>query len=157
MPRVAQAKLPELAITGKKLADHAKQLKDALAKKKKFERQMDQQVNLIHRLSTIAMPPLMEDIEGDGVNLPGIGYVELGIELYPYVKVEDLYTFFNWLDDTGNGAIAKRTIHHKTLQAWVAEQIDDAEKAAKLPDYLTIGKIPTAKLKAEKKSSKKRK
>jgi hypothetical protein len=52
---------------------------------------------LIHRLSTIAMPPLMDDIEGDGVNLPGIGYVELGIELYPYVKVDDEDKFFNWL------------------------------------------------------------
>lgn len=157
MPRVAEKKLPELPITGKRLVDHAKQLKEAIRLRKKFEAQMEQQKNLVHRLTTIAIPPLMEQIVGDGVNLPGVGYVEVGIELYPYVKVDDIPDFYAWLRENDAGGIIKETIHHKTLQAWVGEMIDDPEKAGTLPPMLTVGKIPTAVLKAEKKSSKKRK
>lgn len=117
---------------------------------------MEQQKSLVHRLCTVAIPPLMEDLEGDGVNIPGVGFVEVGVELYPYVKVDDQDRWFKWLRDGGNGGIIKETIHHKTLQAFVGEQIDDPEKAGLLPDYLTVGKIPTAVLKAEKKSKKRK-
>lgn len=119
---------------------------------------MEQQKSLVFRLTTKVIPPMLDDEESNGKNFPGLGYLEIGIELYPYVKVDDMPAFFDWLDKNGHGGIAKRTIHHKTFQAWAGEMIDDPLKARKLPEkLLTIGKIPTASLKAEKKSSKKRK
>ena len=115
---------------------------------------MDQQKSLIYELQVKAIPKLMEDISGTGLNIAGVGYLELGIEVYPSIKKEDEDQWFAWLRKQGLGGIIKETIHHKTLQATVSEQLD---KGTKFPDYVNVALIPTAELKAEKKKASKRK
>lgn len=153
MPRVKTKELPELFPKGKTIADLAKELKAANTAKKKYEALMNQQVSLIHKISVGSLPKLMEDIQGDGLNVPGVGYAELVIEIYPSVKKDDEPEFFDWLRDRGDGDLIKESIHYKTLQAWTIEQIDDPEKAGDLPDILNVGKVPTVKLKAERKKA----
>jgi hypothetical protein len=153
MARVAAKELPKLEPKGKTLAELAKELKAASAKAKKYEALMDQQKSLVHQISVFKLPPLLEDIEGDGVNLPGVGYVESSIEVYPSIKKDDTESFHDWLRANKNGGIIVQYIHYKTLQAFVIEQLN---AGVAFPDYVNIAKIPTAKIKAEKKSAKKK-
>lgn len=153
MARVAAKELPKLEPKGKTLAELAKELKAASAKAKKYEALMDQQKSLVHQISVFKLPPLLEDIEGDGVNLPGVGYVESSIEVYPSIKKSDTESFHDWLRANNVGDIIVPYIHFKTLQAFVIEQLN---LGTAFPDYVTIAKIPTAKIKAEKKSAKKK-
>lgn len=152
MPKIATG-LPTLEPKGSTLPELAKELKKASALAKKFEAQMDQQKSLVHKLTVFKIPPLMENIESDFVNVPGVGLLELGIEVYPSIKKDDTPAFHAFLRENQHGDIIVPCIHFKTLQAFVAEQLANGET---FPDYVNIAKIPTAKLKKEKAPKKKR-
>lgn len=149
MARVATKKeLPELPVTGKTLAELAKQLFGAMKKSKEFEAKMDQQKSLIHRLATQVMPPLMEAEDTDAKSIIGVGVLEYGIEVYPHVKKDDIPAWLNWLRESGHGALITEGVHPKTQQAFVKEQLS---QNAKLPEIVNVAKIPTVVLKAPKK------
>jgi hypothetical protein len=153
MARVAKEKLPVLKPKGKTIVELAKELKVATAKAKKYEALMNQHKSLVHKIRVFKLPPLLEDIEGDGINLPGVGYVETDIEIYPSVKKSDESDFHDWLRKNKLGGIIVDYIHFKTLQATVKEQLI---AGTNFPEYVNIAKVPTATLKAEKKSAKKK-
>ena len=90
MPHVeGEEVVKELPIKGKTLAELAKELKVAKAKKKKAEGQAKQYGNLIARLATGPLAKLMEDRGEDFTNVPGVGALEYGIEVYPSVFKAD--------------------------------------------------------------------
>lgn len=152
MARVGQAaELPELQPQGKTLAELAKELKAAITKKKKFEAQMKQYGALVHKLATGPLAKLMEDQELDFFNVPGIGALEYGIEVYPSIKKEDQEAWYGYLRKRGDGSIIVEYIHPKTLQAYVKEQLGNS---VKLPAYVNAAKIPTVSIGKEKKSKK---
>lgn len=146
--------LAKLLPKGSTVAELAKELKAATAAKQKYEKLAEQQKSLAHLIAVTRLPKLMEDMEGDGINVPGVGYAELVIEIYPYVKVEDQERFYAWLRKNDMGDLIKETIHPQTLKAWAGDMVDDPEQAGSLPEYLTVGKVPTVKLRAEKKKRK---
>lgn len=155
MARV-EKKEETVTIKGKTVAELAKEMKGWQAKKKKAEEAAEFAGKHVHEIAVKRLPPLLEDIEGDGINLPGVGYVRIGIELYPFYKKDDEPIFYKWLRDNEQGSIIKETIHPKTLQAWAGDMIDDPETAGTLPPCLTVAKVPTAKVLKEQKSKKRR-
>lgn len=149
--RVAAEK-PKLEPKGKTFPELARELKAAKLKKKKLEEQVEALGSLIHKIAVEKLPPLMEDMTGDFINVPGIGAVELTIEVYPSIKKDDQAAWYTWLRKNKLGHIIVEYIHPKTLQATVKEQLG---AQVKFPDYVNIAKIPTANLRAERKSKKK--
>ena len=148
-----EKKLPELPIKGTTLAELAKELKLAKAKKKKLEEQSKQQGNLINRLAIGPLAKMMEDRDEDFVNIPGVGALEYGIEVYPSIKKDDQETWFEWLRKNKHGGLIVEYIHYKTLQAFVVEQLGNG---VKLPDYVNAAKIPTVTIGKERKTTKKK-
>lgn len=154
MAKVAgEKKLPELPIKGTTLAELAKELKVAKAKKKQLEDKSKQQGNLINRLATGPLAKMMEDRDEDFVNVTGVGALEYGIEVYPSIKKENEAEWHEWLRAHEHGSIIVPHIHYKTLQAFVIEQLGDN---VKLPDYVNAAKIPTVTISKERKSTKKK-
>jgi hypothetical protein len=151
MPKVKEEK-PKYVVKGKTLTDLAKEVKPLIQKKKKLEGQVEELSSAIHAILVGVVPKIMEDAEQDFVNIPGIGALELSTEVYPYVAGDAIDTFYKWLRERQQGAIIKETIHPKTLQAFVKEQL---EAGVDFKDSgCKIGLVPTAKLKAEKKTKK---
>lgn len=144
---------PKLAIKGSTLAELAKEMKAAKAKAKRAEKQMEQYKSLVHRIAIGPLAKLMEDAELDFFNVPGIGSLEYGIEVYPSYLKADTEAVFDWLRKIGDGHLIKETVHHKTLQGWAVSYLSDADNEAP-PDILKLTKIPTVAIKAPKKSSK---
>lgn len=103
---------------------------------------------MIHKIAVLRIPPLMENLELDDFNAPGVGRVELGIEVYPSLKKDDEERFFAWLRERDDGDIIKETVHHKTLQSFIKELLENGENP---PDFMVVAKIPTAKLLKERK------
>jgi len=136
---------------GKTLPELVKEYKAAIAKKKKLEEQVEDLGSLIHKIAVEKIPPLMENLDTDFFNVPGVGAVEYGIEVYPSIKKDDQDAWFKWLRSKKLGAIIVEYIHPKTLQAFVKEQLG---QQTEFPSYVNIAKIPTAKLKAERKGKK---
>lgn len=145
------AKLPDLVPQGSNLTELAKELRIAITKKKKFEAQMDQQASLVHKIATGPLAKLMEDQELDFFNVPGIGALEYGIEVYPSIKKEDQAAWYSYLRKKGDGSIIVEYVHPKTQQAYVKEQLGNG---VKLPAFVNAAKIPTVSIGAEKKSKK---
>jgi hypothetical protein len=148
--------LPELQPQGKTVTELAKELKAAKVKAKKHEKLMDQQKSLIYKIEVQKLPTLMEGLDQDIINLPGVGKLEYGIEVYASVKVEDKPTLFDWLRDNEAGDLIKEDVHYKTLNSFVTEQLANPE-GLKLPEYMNVAKIPTVKLGKELKSKKSKK
>ena len=69
------------------------------------------------------------------------------------MKKADEGDFHAWLRKNKPGGIIVDYIHYKTLQATVKEQLAEGKT---FPDYVNIAKVPTATLKVEKKSAKKK-
>lgn len=70
---------------------------------------------------------LAESMEAHGVDsfkVKGIGSVYLSIINRP--RIIDADTFIKWLDETGQGAMAPRTVHWKRLESMVKELIESA-------------------------------
>jgi hypothetical protein len=149
MPKVKEEK-PKYVVKGKTLTELAKEVKPLIQKKKKLEAQAEELGSAIHAILVGVVPKIMEDQEQDFVNIPGVGALELKTVVYPYVSGDNLPTFYKWLRDRKNGDLIKETIHPKTLQAFVTEQleagVDFTDSGCK------IGLVPTAALKAEKKT-----
>jgi hypothetical protein len=106
---------------------------------------------MIHKIAVLRIPQLMENLELDEFNAPGVGRVELEIEVYPNLTKANVAAFYEWLRERGDGDIIQETVHHKTLQAFVKELLVAGEE---LPECITAAKIPTAKLLAERKRKK---
>lgn len=147
MPRVKQ-ELPALEPKGKTVAELVKELKAAVAKKKKFEEEAERYGSLVHKIAVLKLPPLMENAELDYMNVPGVAGVELVTEVYPSIKKEDIEAWYKWLRENKHGDIIVPYIHPKTQQAFVKEQLIAGKT---FPAYVNIAKVPTAKLKAVKK------
>lgn len=148
--------LPELQPQGTTITELAKELRAAMTKAKKCEKLMEQQKSLIYKIAVGKLPPLMENTEQDMINLPGIGKLEYGIEIYPSIKVDDKPDFFAWLRKNKSGDIIKEDVHYKTLQSFVREQLSNPE-GLKLPEIVNVAKIPTVTLGKELKSKKSKK
>ena len=152
MPHVeGEEPVKELPIKGKTLAELAKELKVAKAKKKKLDEQSKQQGHLLSRLATGPLAKLMEDRGEDFTNVPGVGALEYGIEVYPSVLKADTEAFHAWLKKNGEGDLIVASVNYKTLQAWTIRKLENAEK---LPPMLKATKVPTVSIKKEKKSQK---
>ena len=52
----------------------------------------------------------------------------LDVDSYPSIIPGKDFEFFDWLDEHGEGGIAKRTIHVKTLPSWYAKHPEFAEE-----------------------------
>lgn len=64
---------------------------------------------------------LLEDMGAQNVKLDGVGTVYLVVKTYVSVPAEHNDAFLAWLDERGLGALAKRQVNPKTLQAQYAE------------------------------------
>jgi hypothetical protein len=148
MPSVKKEK-QKYVPKGKTIAELAKEVKPLIARKAALEAEAKELKSAIHAILVFALPPLMEREETDSKNIEGVALVELGTEVYPYVKKEDEPKFFEWVAGRGDDAIIKYNIHPTTLQSYVREGL---ENGVAFPDYLTVGLVPTAKIKAAKKS-----
>lgn len=62
---------------------------------------------------------LMEAAEMQAVQVDG-QTVQRIVNMYP--RIVDDQKFLAWLDSTGNGDLAKRTVHHQTLKGWYWEK-----------------------------------
>lgn len=133
---------------GTTLAELAAEVKPLIARKKELTAEVEELEAAIHMLLVKTIPAKMEKLDTDGTNIKGVGYLELNTILYPYVKVEDREKFYGWLEERGDRHIVKEAINPKTLQAFVTEQ---DEAGTEFPEYVTISRVPTAVLKAEKK------
>jgi hypothetical protein len=147
MLRVNEEKV-KLAPKGVTLPDLVKELSALEMRKKELDEKVEELKSVIHQIRVDKIPPLMEGLESDDFNVPGVGRVALSIEVYPSIKKDDIAAFYEWLRFNKNGAIIQEYIHPKTLQGFVKEQLSAGQA---FPDYVTIAKIPTATLKKARK------
>lgn len=71
---------------------------------------------------------LREQLEADGVQsvkVEGVGTVYLEAKSYARIAEGKLEDAVKWLDEHGEGAIAKRTVPHQTLSAWYNERTEN--------------------------------
>ena len=116
------------------------------------EKQAEELKSAIHAILVGVVPKLMEDEDTDLKNIVGVGCFELNTEVFPYVAAADQETFYKFLREGNNGGLIKETIHPKTLQAFVKEQLENGVSLKDFTDNgCKVGLVPTAKLKAAKK------
>lgn len=116
--------LGEMALKMRGLKDDKDALEDKLT-----------QVNKDIAALSLKIDSQFESMKIDKVRVTGAGTLYVGIENHP--NVNDPEGFIKWLDDNGEGAMAKRTIHPSTLKSWVTEMLK-ANKA--LPKAKLNGK-----------------
>jgi hypothetical protein len=129
---------------GKTLPELVREQKYWETRKRWADKVVKRASSIIHKIAVKRIPPLMEAMDQDDTNIKGVARVRIDNEVYVYVKAADVAAFHEWLRERGDGALIKPTIHHKTLNSWGAEMLGDPE--AKLPDYINITEVPTAKL-----------
>lgn len=69
---------------------------------------------------------LMEARKLDKFTAGGVTFFTKEVN-YPSVREDQKEALFQWLDENGHGAIAKRSIHPSTLRSWVTDQIAEGE------------------------------
>jgi hypothetical protein len=112
MPRISKAK-PE-APSGLSLPEYTKLLKKLTDKKAKAEASADECKSLIYQIAVKHVPPLMEKLELDEFNSPGIGRIELRQEVHASVNKTNQPAFYQWLRSTGNGSLVVEYVHVRT-------------------------------------------
>jgi hypothetical protein len=133
---------------GTTLPELVKELREWTDKKKVAEAEAEFAKSMIHVIATKAMPPLMEKLELDEFNVPGLNRIELRQEVYVHVKKDDIPAFHEWLRDNGHGDLIVPYVFPATKKAWATEQLSGG---AALPDMATVAFVPTAKLLAPRK------
>lgn len=125
------------------LPEYVKLLAKHTKAKKAAEAKAEAAGSLIHQIATIHIPPLMEKLETDEFNSPGVGRIELRQEVYASVLKADIPAFYEALRKKGDGALIVEYIFPGTLKSYAKEQL---EANAALPPQLKATFIPTAKL-----------
>lgn len=143
MPTVKADKPKASIAPGLTLPQLAKELKKWTEKKKKAKAEEEFAGSMVHLIATEAIPPLMDKLEQDEFNVPGVGRIELRPEVYPSVKKENIPAFYAALRKAGHGALIVEYVFPPTLKAFATEQL---EAGIALPAECTVALIPTAKL-----------
>lgn len=143
MPTLKDEKAKPLIQSGLTLPDYIKLFKKLKDKKSKATALAEECGSLINQIATLHIPALMNELETDDFNVPGVGRVELETEAYPSVLKENTQKFYTALREAGHGALIVEYIFPQTLKAFVKEQL---AANATLPDECKVTFIPTAKL-----------
>jgi hypothetical protein len=68
---------------------------------------------------------MMEALNLQNMRVADVGTVYLATSVYP--KVHDMSRFIEWLDNQGEGSIAKRTVNAATLKSWYRDRVASGE------------------------------
>ena len=105
-----------------RLVELAKELHAKKARKAELEAELKDTNKAIDKLDE-ELGELMETRKVDLFRVAGYGTFYTQVKNYP--SIVDPEEFINWLDAQGEGAMAKRTVHPSTLQAWVKERLEN--------------------------------
>lgn len=117
-----------------------KRLKDDLEEKLK---------NVNEQIAQIAeqdLVNLMRETEVEKISLEGLGTVYIQDVFYASVLKDDRPALYAWLRKNKHKSLIQDWVFPQTLTAFCKEQ---AEKNAKLPDFVKVTVVPTARTRAQ--------
>lgn len=103
------------------------------AEKDRLEEELKSVNKQITKLSDTDIPEYMDENEIEKISVEGVGTLFLTTKIYANVKSENKEAFYDWLRETGNGALVQEYVFPASLKAFAKEQLGEGKP---LPEIL---------------------
>lgn len=124
-----------------KLADLARELQSVRDRIEEVEEELKNLNARKKEIAEVILPAAMDDMDEDKFSVPGLGTVYLTHKVFAHVKAEDRERLYEWLRETGNGAMVKDWVFPQTLNSFAKDALGESRP---LPEFVTAAIVPTA-------------
>ncbi len=132
--------------SGKRLEELSRKFLELRDKKRVLEQEVKDAQAEMDQIG-LELVPILEGLDAQNIKITGVGTVYLQTVFYVRALKEREDDFVQWLDSHDLGMLAKRTVHHQTLQAAYKEW---AEKDLPLPPPELVEAHPEVKVRIRK-------